>query len=60
MLTTARDNRGGVGGFGRLIAFMKKMLPNRRLRLEADTLSPAARRDLLLPDPAPDPREPWY
>lgn len=60
MLTTVREARGRRGGFARLLAFVKKLLPRRRMRLDACMLSASARRDLLLPDPPPDPRGPWY
>ncbi len=60
MLTTVRDVRGRAGGLARLIAAIKKLLPSRRLRLDVEMLSAAARRDLMLPDPPPDPRGPWY
>jgi hypothetical protein len=60
MLTTARGTRGRAGGLRLLVAIIKKLLPNRHKRLDADMLSAAARRDLMLPDPPPDPRGPWY
>lgn len=60
MSTTVQGTCGRLGGFARLIAIIKKLLPNRRARLRVDGLSAAARRDLMLPDPPPDPRGPWY
>lgn len=60
MPTTAQGTGSRVGGIARLMTFIKNILARRRTRLHLDDLSPAARRDLMLPDPAPDPREPWY
>ncbi len=60
MPTAAEGTRSHVGGVARLMTFIKNMLAKRRTRLHVDGLSPAARRDLMLPDPPPDPREPWY
>ena len=60
MLTTVRGIRGRRITFALLVAVIKKLWPRRRPWLDADMLSPAARRDLLLPDPPPDPRGPWY
>lgn len=60
MPTMARGTHSHLGGIARLMTFIKKILARRRMRLRVDDLSPAARRDLMLPDPPPDPREPWY
>ncbi len=60
MLTTVRGVRGRRIAFALMVAVIKKLWPRRPTRLHADMLSPAARRDLLLPDPPPDPRGPWY
>ncbi len=59
MLTTVRGVRGRGIIFALVTAAIKKLWPRRASRLSADMLSPAARRDLLLPDPPPDPRGPW-
>lgn len=60
MLTMVRGSSGRATAFARLLAFIKNLLSRRQRRLSADMLSPRARRDLLLPDPPPDPRGPWY
>lgn len=60
MLTTVRGARGRRISFALMVAVIKKLWSRRAPRLDADMLSPAARRDLLLPDPPPDPRGPWY
>jgi len=60
MLTTVRGARGRRITFTLVMAAIKKLWPRGPARLDADMLSPAARRDLLLPDPPPDPRGPWY
>jgi hypothetical protein len=56
----ARGTRSRAGGLARLTIFIKNILAKRGMRLHVDSLSAAARRDLMLPDPPPDPREPWY
>lgn len=60
MSLMARGTRSHAGGLARLMIFIKNILAKRGTWLHVDDLSPAARRDLMLPDPAPDPREPWY
>lgn len=60
MSTTVRGGCSRRGGFALVMVMIKNLWSRRPTRLDADMLSPAARRDLLLPDPPPDPREPWY
>ncbi len=60
MLTTVRGVRGRRVTFALMVAVIKKLWSRRPARLHTDMLSLAGRRDLLLPDPPPDPRGPWY